>query len=121
MTDWRWKIFIKNKCWILAWLICATGLGAEVRLDNLDLKNAKQGWGAPSAGKSVDGHALSIGGKKFAAGIGTHAAGGMLIDTGGKAQSFSAWLTVTCTTFPVTTVRLKLPNSFKAALFPAES
>jgi hypothetical protein len=71
---------------------CAVAAGAEIRLESLDLTQVKQGWGTAQAGKSVDGHGLSIGGRKFATGIGTHAAAGMMIETGGQAQAFQAFV-----------------------------
>ena len=62
----------------------------QVRLNELDLSKAECGWGAIRAGKSVEGRALSVGGKAFAHGVGTHAISSAIFDVGGKALSFSA-------------------------------
>jgi alpha-galactosidase len=59
-------------------------------LDTLDLSSIEQGWGQPHAGKSVEGHALSIGKQPFAHGIGTHANSTFRLDLGGKAEKFTA-------------------------------
>ena len=59
-------------------------------LETLDLSSIEQGWGEAHAGKSVDGHGLSIGRQKFAHGIGTHATSTFRIDLGGKAEQFTA-------------------------------
>ncbi len=61
-----------------------------VWLDELDLKVAQQGWGDPHKNQSVDGHTLTVGGKKFTRGFGTHSVGELRIDLAGGAQSFSA-------------------------------
>ena len=61
-----------------------------VWLDELNLSKATQGWGEPHKNKSVDGHALIIGGREFAHGFGTHAESALRINLGGGAKSFSA-------------------------------
>ncbi len=57
---------------------------------SLDISQVSQGWGEPHANLSVDGHPLSIGGKKFEKGLGTHAVSQFILDLGGRADSFSA-------------------------------
>jgi len=52
------------------------------------------GWGMPNANKSVEGNPLSIGGKKFERGVGTHAISHMRLDLNGKASRFSAYVGV---------------------------
>jgi alpha-galactosidase len=61
-----------------------------VSLSALDLTKAKQGWGSPGTDKSVDGNALTIGGKTFETGLGTHANSVLLVDLQGKATRFTA-------------------------------
>ena len=61
-----------------------------VWLDDLNLAAATQGWGDPHKNQSVDGHTLTIGGKTFAHGFGTHAIGALRISLDGGAQKFSA-------------------------------
>jgi alpha-galactosidase len=59
-------------------------------LQNLDLSAMEQEWGSPHKGRSVEDHALSIGGKHFDIGVGTHAASNMAIRLNGAAKRFSA-------------------------------
>ncbi|MEI9863739.1 MAG: NPCBM/NEW2 domain-containing protein [Limisphaerales bacterium] len=61
-----------------------------VWLDELNLTAATQGWGDPHKNQSVDGHVLTIGGKKFERGFGTHSVGELNINLAGAAKSFSA-------------------------------
>ena len=59
-------------------------------LDMLDLTAATQGNGTPQKNKSVDGKTMTIAGKTFDRGFGTHAESSLLILLNGKANSFSA-------------------------------
>src|SRR5271165_4264145 len=72
--------------------MCATGIvSAEtVWLDDLNLDAATQGWGDPHKNQSVEGHTLTIGGKKFTRGFGTHAVSELSVNLDGGAKSFSA-------------------------------
>ncbi|HKI69861.1 MAG TPA: NPCBM/NEW2 domain-containing protein, partial [Verrucomicrobiae bacterium] len=63
----------------------------EIWLSSLDLAGVEQGWGSPHADKSVEGHELSIAGRKFAHGLGTHATGRIKVIFDGKPERFSAW------------------------------
>jgi alpha-galactosidase len=60
------------------------------RLDSLDLQSMEQEWGSAHANKSVDGKALSIGGKQFEHGVGTHAKSTYLLTVNGKGEKFTA-------------------------------
>ena len=72
-------------------LVGAASLNAaSVWLDQLDLARTSQGWGTPHMNQSVDGHPLTIAGKKFDRGLGTHAESVLNIDLKGDAQQFSA-------------------------------
>jgi alpha-galactosidase len=62
---------------------------ATIRLDQLDVQNTEQDWGQPHRNQSVDGHSLSIGGKPFEHGLGTHANSTLYIELNG-ATHFSA-------------------------------
>jgi len=77
---------------ILSSALFTTGfVSAEtVWLDDMNLASATQGWGEPHKNKSVEGHTLTIGGKEFARGFGTHAESTLKINLGGGAQKFSA-------------------------------
>ena len=57
-------------------LLTTQVLAAEpetIFLSSLDLSPITQGWGQPQADKAVTGKPLSIGGKVFERGVGTHA------------------------------------------------
>jgi alpha-galactosidase len=62
----------------------------DVWLDSLDLGNIEQGWGKPHANQSVDGHALSIGGKQFQHGVGTHVDSEIDVALEGQGVRFTA-------------------------------
>jgi len=61
-----------------------------VWLDQLDLGTATQGHGAPMKNKSVDGNPLTISGKTFGRGFGSHSESSLTVLLEGKAVSFSA-------------------------------
>ena len=44
-----------------------------LKLSSLDLSGTRQGWGKPQADKAVTGKELSVAGKKYVYGVGTHA------------------------------------------------
>ena len=54
-----------------------------VWLSALDLSKAMQGFGSPQADKSVDGHSLTLNGKSYTHGFGTHSPGLLTIALGG--------------------------------------
>lgn len=64
--------------------------GQTVWLDRLDLTAATQGYGVPGKNKSVDGKPLTIAGKTFERGFGTHAESSLFIQLNGKATHFTA-------------------------------
>jgi alpha-galactosidase len=65
-----------------------------VSLGSLDVGKVKQDWGEPQADKSVEGNPLSIGGKEFERGLGTHASSTFQIDLKGGAERFTAFVGV---------------------------
>jgi alpha-galactosidase len=50
------------------------------------------GWGSPRANQSVEGNPLSVGGKKFDHGVGTHAISHMRLDLNGMAKRFTGFV-----------------------------
>ncbi len=81
--------------WALGFGLLPGVLGSEtVSLSSLDLSGTEQDWGSPQKDKSVDGHPLSIGGKKFETGLGTHATSSLRINLKGKGERFTAWVGV---------------------------
>ena len=76
---------------LMALLLLTTATRADTfGIETLDLQYVEQGWGHPHANQSVDGHELSIGGKKYAHGLGTHAVSTLRIALRGKGERFSA-------------------------------
>jgi alpha-galactosidase len=63
-----------------------------VWLDTLPLAGVSTGWGTAQANKSIQGQPLSIGGRKFQHGVGTHAVSRCLVDLQGGSETFSAWV-----------------------------
>lgn len=84
--------FLAVFCFILALSLNATNhLSAQiVWLDQLDLSATTQGYGTPKKNKSVDGKKMTIGGKTFERGFGTHAESLLFIQLDGKAKLFTA-------------------------------
>ena len=64
--------------------------GDTVWLDDLGISATSQEWGEPHKNKSVDSHDLTIGGKRFERGLGTHANSVLYVNVNHAAQSFSA-------------------------------
>jgi len=81
-----------NAATLAVCLACLTQTVAAgpVWLSSLDLTQMTTGWSVAKAGKGVAGQPLSINGRKFDNGVGTHAASKMRLDLGGKAKIFSA-------------------------------
>src|SRR4051812_18008990 len=61
-----------------------------VWLDQLDLSPATQGWGMPKKNRTVDDNIMTIAGKTFQRGFGTHAKTSFFIQFDGKENSFPA-------------------------------
>ena len=72
-------------------LVSTGTLSAQtVWLDQLDLSPTTQGWGIPKKNRSVDDNIMTIAGKTFERGFGTHAESSLFIQLDGKANSFTA-------------------------------
>lgn len=61
-----------------------------VWLDQLDLSTATQGYGVPMKNKSIDGKPLTVAGKAFERGFGSHSESSLTILLEGKATLFTA-------------------------------
>jgi hypothetical protein len=66
----------------------------ETRLGDLPPVAASQGWGSLQVDKEVGGNPLSIGGRVFVHGLGTHAGSELVYGLDGEADTFSAWVGV---------------------------
>ena len=76
---------------LVALLLGATALNAaDVPVGSLNLSHARQSWGEPKANRSVDGNPITLRGKTYAHGFGTHADSLLVIDLNAKAQRFTA-------------------------------
>lgn len=64
----------------------------EVSLSSLNLRTVEQGFGEPRADRSVDGHPITLGGRHFEHGLGTHSTGSYFLDLNGGSKRFSAWV-----------------------------
>ncbi len=80
-------------CALGAALMLAGGVRAEqtVPLSSLDLTKMRVGWGKPQVDKSIEGKPLSLGGRKFAHGVGSHAPSAMWVQVNG-AKRFQVWV-----------------------------
>jgi alpha-galactosidase len=63
---------------------------ADAWLDSMNLSTMTQDWGKPHARQSVEGHPLTLHGKTFDHGVGTHANSDYEIKLDGRATQFSA-------------------------------
>jgi alpha-galactosidase len=76
-------------------LLAAPGRAAEtIWLSALDVTRTEQGSMQPQVDKSVMGKTLSIAGRKFARGLGTHAVSRLAIDLSQGAERFTAFVGV---------------------------
>ena len=78
-------------------LITTQALAAEpetVYLSSLDLSPIVQGWGQPQADKAVTGKPMSVGGKKFERGLGTHTDSLVRLQLNGGSEEFMAFVGV---------------------------
>lgn len=73
---------------------CAFAVAEDVPLTSLDLAKVRQAWGTPQIDKAVTGVPISIGGRKFDHGLGSHADSTMWIQLRGEADHFVAWVGV---------------------------
>src|SRR5689334_1248875 len=77
---------------VAAALLAAAGMmrAQTVMLDELDLAAMEAGWGRPQARTSVEGHPLTVAGRTYARGVGTHAVSTMLLHLNGNGTRFTA-------------------------------
>jgi alpha-galactosidase len=73
-------------------LASATAPASTVFLDGLDLSAMTRGWGDVRANRSVEGNPVTIGGRAFDRGIGTHAKSVWTVDLNGPATRVTAWV-----------------------------
>jgi len=79
-----------------------------VRLGELDLSKMSSGWGKPLVDKSVTGKAISIGGRTFDHGVGTHAESAFYVNLDGNTERFGAQVGVDDATNGRGTIRFQV-------------
>lgn len=82
---------------VIAVLLAAFSCSREsqtISLTSLDLSKMVQGWGKPVIDKSVTGKQLSIGGKIFSTGVGTHSVSRIDLNLRRKGVRFTAYVGV---------------------------
>jgi alpha-galactosidase len=78
---------------VATFLVLGTGriyAGEVIRLGELDLSKMSSGWGKPLVDKSVTGKVISVGGRTFDHGVGTHAESAFYVKLDGKTERFRA-------------------------------
>lgn len=86
--------------------LAARGFAAEIRVDDLDLRETQQSdWTIPKPGLAVGGGPLRVGGKIFPAGFGTVGGSRLEIALDGQAVKFTALTGVDETSGVLTTAR----------------
>src|SRR5260221_6615522 len=75
---------------VAAMFFTASLIAETVSVSSLDLKQMTVGWSDAKTDLGVAGKPISIGGKQFTHGAGTHAASNFRVDLGGKATRFTA-------------------------------
>jgi len=89
LNDFRYTATIG--CFIIFSFWGFNSLSAQtVWLDQLDLSTATQGYGVPMKNKSIDGKILTIAGKAFEHGFGSHSESSLTILLEGKATLFTS-------------------------------
>jgi alpha-galactosidase len=75
---------------VLALGVAVTASAKDITLSSLDLSQMTTGWGNAQADHEISGQPLSIAGKHFDHGVGTHAASNFRVVLGGVATRFTA-------------------------------
>jgi hypothetical protein len=84
-----------------------------VHLSSLDLTLLDQQWNVAKRDASVSGKPLSIGGRKFSRGIGTHATSQLILHLNGGSRHFHAWAGVDDSTGSDASVRFSIHGDGK--------
>jgi alpha-galactosidase len=85
---------LPHRAALLALLFAVPAMADQVNLADLGVDTVKQDWHTAQVDKSVDEHPLSIGGKGFDHGVGTHTTSIWWIDLGGRGDRFKAMVGV---------------------------
>ncbi|MBN2477568.1 MAG: NPCBM/NEW2 domain-containing protein [Pirellulales bacterium] len=98
--------------WFVVAAICCVAGGSRaaetVPLSSLDLAKMSAGWGEPRANVAVVGKPMSIAGRAFQQGVGTHAPSVMHVQLDGKTRRFTALVGVDDETDGKGTIRFEI-------------
>jgi len=72
------------------WDIADASPNGQVPLASLDLSKMSAGWGEPQIDRNIVAKEMSIGGRKFSSGVGTHANSVLHVGLDGRAERFTA-------------------------------
>lgn len=87
----RGKQFFIPLCMVLVTCLGLRACAQEpVKLESLGLEQMSSGWQSPKAGRSIDGNPLTLAGKVYENGVGTHAISQMRIQLDRHAVNFTA-------------------------------
>ena len=86
----------------------ASWAAETVPLASLDLAKMSAGWGEPKADQNIVGKTMSIAGRKFTAGVGTHADSVLFVGLDGQAERFTATVGIDDETQGKGTVRFQI-------------
>lgn len=76
------------------WEIADAPRNGQVPLASLDLSKMSAGWGEPQVDRNIVAKEMSIAGRKFTSGVGTHANSVLHVDLDGRAERFTAMVGV---------------------------
>jgi putative heme-binding domain-containing protein len=88
---WNHRVYKSVLPWLLTVALAGAAPAAEtLQVSTLDLTKCRQGWNTAKADRSVADKTLTIAGKTYANGFGTHAVSDLIIDVKGSAERFTA-------------------------------
>ena len=102
------RLSLTTAFFLLAAASANAGTVKRLPLSALDLTKMQQGWGTPQVNRSVQKKKLTISGKEFKEGVGTHAPSVLYVRLDGKATRFSAFVGVDGETGRRGSVRFKI-------------
>ena len=93
-ADWAEARFIVAGATPLTMARPASEITDTVWLHNMNLSKMKQGYGTPQINRSIREKPLSVGGKRFEHGVGTHAKSSLWLNLVGNSEKFLAFVGV---------------------------
>lgn len=78
--------------WAVSLFFSCSTQESVIYLDEMDLSYMETGWGEVNASLSAEGNPLTVAGKVYERGVGTHAISTLLLDLKGKAVTFHSFV-----------------------------